>query len=89
MLPVSNMIPNFTQAKNNIELKQFVRYGVTIRIQSEYGKIRIRKNSVFGYFHAVTMSSYEAKLETLCKKSIKELTEKTIQKLFPRNRNSL
>ena len=65
------------------------RYGVTIRIQSEYEKIRIRKNSVSGYFHAVTMSSYEAKLETLCKKSIKELTEKTIQKLFPHNRNSL
>ena len=79
MLPVSNMIPNFAQAKNNIELKQFVK-----SVQ-----IRIRKNCVFGYFHAVTMSSYEAKPETLCKKSIKELTEKTIQKLFPRNRNSL
>ena len=26
------------------------RYGVSLRIQSEYGKIRTRKNSVFGYF---------------------------------------
>ena len=26
------------------------RYGVFLRIQSEYGKIRTRKNSVFGHF---------------------------------------
>ena len=25
-------------------------YGINLRIQSEYRKIRIRKNSVFGYF---------------------------------------
>ena len=25
-------------------------YGVNLQIQSEYGKIRTRKNSVFGYF---------------------------------------
>ena len=26
-------------------------YSVNLRIQSEYGKIRIRKNSVFEYFY--------------------------------------
>ena len=26
------------------------RYGVSLRIQSEYGKIRTRKNAVFGQF---------------------------------------
>ena len=28
-------------------------YGVNLRIQSKYKKIRTRKNSIFGHFHVV------------------------------------
>ena len=37
--------PYFSTFGQNIE-----RYEVSLRIQSEYGKIRTRKNSVFGHF---------------------------------------
>ena len=33
-------------------------YGVNLRIQSEYSKIRIRKNSGFGYFSRSVPPSY-------------------------------
>ena len=46
------------------------RYGVNLHIQSECGKIRTRKNSVFGHFHAVYM---KVKLYKIAWKLLKTL----------------
>ena len=41
-------------------------YSVNLRVQSDYRKIRTRKNSVFGYFHALFRNYFRKTLEQRC-----------------------
>ena len=47
--------------------------GVSLLIQSEYGKIRTRKNSVFGYFSRSGNLNFDMHISKLCNKSAGQL----------------
>ena len=55
-------------------------YGVNLRMQSEYNKIRTRNNSVFGHFHAVRVTSIDQKLTNIEQKVTVNLCNKELAK---------
>ena len=48
------------------------RYGISLRIQSEYRKIRTRNNSVFGHFSRIRSEIWRQALKNLTKISVFE-----------------